>query len=87
MSPTARNIAPNALVSTQASSGAIQNTISKSNSVEGGGAGNFAKTQGQIVPGTSSTSVTGGPRVSQGASPFKEALKRGVVSGAGMLTF
>ena len=93
MSPTKNSFnAGNALAGTQASSGAIiAGTISKSNSVEGGAQTSFAKTQATMggVPGTSST--TGGPVTRQsggaGASPFRDALKRGVVSGVGMLTF
>ena len=86
MSPT-KGTFGNALAHTQASSGMIAGAISKSNSAEGQATA-FAKTQGAMaVPGTSSTSGVPVTRQSGGASPFRDALKRGVVSGVGMLTF
>ena len=83
MSPTKASMqGGNALAATQPSS-TMLGGIARSNSTNG-------KPE-QTVPATSSTRE-GPPMTRQSgagtsASPFREALKRGVVSGTGMLTF
>ena len=76
MSPNKGSIVgTNALAATQASSATMP------------GGPDFAKTASNMPPGTSSTAGGQTRGSNNAASPFREALKRGVVSGAGMLTF